>query len=59
MAGMPGGVPRTFSLDVTQQARALAAQGQIPDNLTVFIAPVGSPNEAARPVIGEMQMVEQ
>jgi tyrosinase len=59
MEGMAGGVPRTFSLDVTRQARALAAQNLIPDNLTVFIAPVGSPNEAARPVIGEMQMVEQ
>jgi len=56
---MPGSVPRTFSLDVTQQVRALAAVDQLSANPAVTIVPAGQPSAAARPVIGQIQIVEQ
>jgi tyrosinase len=57
MPAMPGGVPRTVSLNVTQRMRALA--GQFSGSPTVTIAPAGQPHLAAKPVIGQIQFVEQ
>ena len=51
--------PRTFSLDVTEQVRALEAHGGLSDTPAVTLVPQGEPNEAAKPSIGQIQLVSQ
>jgi tyrosinase len=51
--------PRTFSFDVTDQVRILAAKGELTPKPAVTIVPQGEPNAAAKPTIGEIQLVAQ
>ena len=59
MAGMMGGVPRTFSLDITAALRRLTAQNTLSANPAVLIVPSGQPDAAAQAVIGQIQIIEQ
>lgn len=53
-------MPEKFvSFDVTEVARALQAAGGVSDDLTLTVAPEGTPAEEAEPVLGEVQLVEQ
>ncbi len=51
--------PRTFSLDVTDKVKALAARGALTNTPSVTLVPQGEPNEAAKPTIGQIQLVSQ
>jgi tyrosinase len=51
--------PRTFSLDVTDKVKALAARGELTNTPSVTLVPQGEPNEAAKPTIGQIQLVSQ
>ncbi len=59
MASMPGGVARTFSLDITDVVRRLGAQNTLSATPSVLIVPSGQPDAAANPVIGQIQILEQ
>jgi len=48
-----------FSFDVTEGARTLQRRGLIHDPVSVTIVPAGTPAPGARPVIGEIALVEQ
>ncbi len=51
--------PRFVSTDVTSVAQALAAQNALTQTPSVSIVPWGKPAEAAKPVIGEITLVQQ
>jgi tyrosinase len=51
--------PRTFSLDVTDQIKALSAKGALGATPAVTLVPQGEPNETAKPTIGQIQLVSQ
>jgi tyrosinase len=60
MPGMTMPAPRrTVSLDITSKAKTLAAQGQLNPTPAVTIVPADAPADAARPVVGQVQLVEQ
>lgn len=48
-----------FSFDVTDAARALRARGALAARLDVTLIPEGTPQPAANPVVGRIQIVEQ
>ena len=50
---------QTYSFDITELARRLAPQGGISRTPNVTIVPAGRPIESARPVIGEISIVER
>ena len=50
---------RNFNLDVSQVVRELATAGKLTDTPTVSIVPNGTPNAAAKPIIGGIRIVEQ
>jgi outer membrane protein OmpA-like peptidoglycan-associated protein/subtilisin family serine protease len=49
----------TYSFDITELARRLAPHGGVSRTPNVTIVPAGRPIEAARPVIGEISIVER
>jgi tyrosinase len=51
--------PRTFSLDVTDKVKGLEAHGGLTETPSVTLVPQGEPNEAAKPSIGQIQLVTQ
>jgi tyrosinase len=51
--------PRTFSFDVTDKVNILAAKGELTPTPSVTIVPQGEPNAAAKPTIGQVQLVAQ
>jgi tyrosinase len=55
----PEPLRRSFSLDVSHVVRDLATTGKLTDTPTVTIVPSGTPNAAAKPVIGGVRIVEQ
>ncbi len=48
-----------YSFDVTEVARKLQSKGGAPEKPTVTIAPAGEPAETAKPVVGQVSLVEQ
>lgn len=54
-----GGADKFYSFDVTDLAKRLKAQGLLTDRAELTIAPAGQPASEARPVIGEVSLVEQ
>lgn len=50
---------RFRSLDITQVVRKLSTQGALNETPSVSLVPVGKPLEAAKPVVGEITLVEQ
>ena len=55
----PEPLKRNFNLDVSQVVRELATAGKLTDTPTVSIVPNGTPNAAAKPIIGGIRIVEQ
>lgn len=53
------GTAKFRSFDVTQVAKNLLAKKSLSANPTLTIAPVAQPNAEARPVVGEITLVEQ
>jgi tyrosinase len=53
-----GEVTKSFSLNVTRVARNLQARRRLSPKPGLMIAPVGQPAEEAKPVIGEISLVE-
>jgi hypothetical protein len=51
--------PRFLSFDVTALLRTLQSRNSLGDNTTVTIVPAGTPRVSAKPVIGEVALVEQ
>ncbi len=51
--------PRFFSFDVTDLLRMLQASNSLNDAMTVTIVPTAAPRANAKPVIGEIALVEQ
>jgi len=51
--------PRFLSFDVTRLLRTLQSRNSLGDNTTVTIVPANKPRESAKPVIGEIALVEQ
>ena len=51
--------PRFLSFDVTALLRSLQSRNSLGDNTTVTIVPAGTPRASAKPVIGEVTLVEQ
>jgi hypothetical protein len=50
---------RFYSFDVTDLLEALRARKSLGDSIAVTIVPANSPNAAAKPLIGEVALVEQ
>jgi tyrosinase len=48
-----------FSFDITDLAKRLKAQGKLATGAELMIAPEGAPSAAAKPVIGDVSIVEQ
>jgi len=48
-----------LSFDITELAKKLKAKGQISDKAELTIAPAGKPAAEAKPVIGDVSLVEQ
>jgi tyrosinase len=48
-----------LSIEVTRVAKNLQTKGLLTENPSVTITPVGRPNATAKPVIGEITLVEQ
>jgi tyrosinase len=48
-----------YSFDVTDLARSLQSKGGVPEKPTVTIAPAGEAADTAKPVIGQVSLVEQ
>jgi tyrosinase len=57
--GEGGAVAKFFSFDITELAKRLRKEGKLGANAEVTIAPAGAPAAAAKPVIGEVSLVEQ
>jgi tyrosinase len=51
--------PAAISFDVTELAKRLKAEGELSDTPTVTIVPAGEPATDAKPVVGEIALVEQ
>lgn len=56
--GHGGAGTKAFSLDITRAARTLHARGRLRAKPTLLIAPAGQPAAEAKPVIGEITLVE-
>lgn len=52
-------MPRTFSYDVTEKVKALQAAGQLSNTPIITLVPQGAPDTAAKPTIGQVQLVSQ
>lgn len=52
------GDDKFFSFDVTTVAKRLAAQNKLKPAPAVTIVPTGEPNAEARPVVGEIKLIE-
>ena len=50
---------RTLRFDITNLAKKLQANGLLNDKPVVTIAPVGKPADSAKPVIGEISIVDE
>jgi tyrosinase len=50
---------RAFSFDITELAKALAAKGGLATAADVTIVPAGDPVAGAKPVVGEISLIEQ
>jgi len=48
-----------YSFDVTDLARKLQSKGGVPEKPTITIAPAGDAADEAKPVIGQISLVEQ
>ena len=48
-----------YSFDVTDLARRLQSKGGVPEKPTITIAPAGEAEGEAKPVIGQISLVEQ
>jgi tyrosinase len=48
-----------YSFDVTDLARKLQSKGGVPEKPSVTIAPAGEPAGQAKPVVGDVSLVEQ
>jgi len=53
------GSSAAITFDVTELAKRLKAEGELSDTPTVTIVPSGMPAEEAKPVVGEIAIVEQ
>jgi hypothetical protein len=51
--------PRFLSFDVTALLKTLQSRNLVGDNATVTIVPANTPRASAKPVIGEVALVEQ
>ena len=51
--------PRFLSFDVTALLKTLQSRNSLGDNTTVTIVPANTPRVSAKPVIGEVALVEQ
>src|ERR1700675_2257011 len=51
--------PRFLSFDVTALLRTLQSRNSLADTTAVTIVPAGTPRASAKPVIGEVTLVEQ
>jgi hypothetical protein len=51
--------PRFLSFDVTALLKTLQSRNLVGDNATVTIVPASTPRVSAKPVIGEVALVEQ
>jgi len=51
--------PRFLSFDVTALLKTLRSRNSLGDNTTVTIVPANTPRVSAKPVIGEVALVEQ
>jgi hypothetical protein len=59
-SGAAGNAPDKFySFDVTQLVKSLRLKKKLSDRPNLSIVPIGQPEEAAKPVIGEITLVEQ
>jgi tyrosinase len=54
-----GGDDKFYSFDITDLAKRLKAKGLLTDKAELTIAPAGTPVAEAKPVIGEVSIVEQ
>jgi tyrosinase len=57
--GSNGDTDKFYSFDITDLAKRLQASGKLTSNPELTIVPEGQPAAAARPVIGEVSIVEQ
>lgn len=57
--GAGGDADRFYSFDITDLAKRLKAKGRLTDKAELTIAPAGTPASEAKPVIGEVSLVEQ
>jgi tyrosinase len=57
--GPPKGPERFVSFDVTELAKSLATKDALPASPTITIIPAGKPADAAKPVVGDIRLVEQ
>jgi tyrosinase len=51
--------PKFYGLMITPNARRLQSQGMLSESTSITIAPVGTPAARAKPVIGDISIVEQ
>ena len=51
--------PRTFSFNVTEKIKALQAKGELTNTPAITLVPQGTPDKAANPTIGQIQLVSQ
>jgi tyrosinase len=58
-AAAAAGTPRFYSFDITDLAKKLQSKNQLSAKPTVTIAPDGQPAADAKPVVGEISVVEQ
>jgi tyrosinase len=58
-AAAAAGAPRFYSFDITDLAKKLQSKNQLSAKPTVTISPDGQPAADAKPVVGEISVVEQ
>jgi tyrosinase len=58
-AAAPDIAGKTFSFEVTDVVRRLRSEGKLGDSPSVMIVPAGTPVAQAKPVVGEIEIVEE